>query len=69
MVSFLSSWVTPVTPGDTSTIANTSQQAVCFHRQLDNWMPGSLTCLRAGPEPKTCGSVHCGSVLLKQVEH
>ena len=32
-------------------------------------MPGSLTCLRVGPEPKTRGSAHCGSLLLKQVEH
>ena len=40
MVSFLSSWVTTRDTGTTRYI-----QAVCFHRQLDNWMPGSLTCL------------------------
>ena len=36
--------------------------------QLDNWMPGSWTCLGSDPEPRTCGSVHCGSLLVKQAK-
>ena len=64
MVSFLSSWVTT---RDTGTIRYI--QAVCFSqttRQLDAWL---LDMLGGGPEPKTCGSVHCDSLLVKQVEH
>ena len=42
---------------------------MCFYRQLVNWMFGYFTLSRGGPEPKTCGSVHCGSLLVKKDEH
>ena len=42
----------PVTPGDTSTIANTSQQAVCFHRQLDKLDAWLLDMSTSGPWTK-----------------
>ena len=32
-------------------------------------MFGYFTLSRGGPEPKTCGSVHCGSLLVKKDEH
>ena len=65
MVFLLSSWVTT---GDTGTIRYILASSVFSRttRQLEAWL---LDTSRVGPEPKTCGSVHCGSLLVKQVEH
>ena len=66
MVSFLSSWLKST--GDTGKIRYILGSSVFLQttRQLDVWL---LYMSIGGPETNACGSVQCGSLLVKKDEH